>query len=105
MKYYNELVGNYKKIAKLTDSIGESAEGRKIPAVHITGADSPKVTVYVLCLIHSSKPHSMELLATLTMCGFLGEWISGSVCMYIANHFCENYKKDDQASRNNKTFP
>ena len=26
----------------------------------------------------------------------LGEWISGAVCMYIANHLCESYGKDEQ---------
>jgi len=29
------------------------------------------------------------------MC-YLGEWISGAVCMYIANYLCENYGKDQQ---------
>ena len=30
------------------------------------------------------------------MAHILGEWISGAVCMYVANYLCENYGKDMQ---------
>ena len=54
--WYEDLSKQYSSIVKFVESIGESFEGRKIPAVHFTGPEaSPKYTIYFQCQIHASE--------------------------------------------------
>ena len=70
-----------------------------MPAVHITGtSENEKLTVYFQCQIHASEcivcAYNTHTCLHNKFCVFLGEWISGAVCMFIANYLCENYEKD-----------
>jgi hypothetical protein len=76
--WYSKLANDYPNLVTFYKSIGESLEGRDMPAVHI-GTNS-KYTVYFQCQIHAR------------------EWISGAVCMYIANRLCESYGKIEQVT-------
>ena len=93
--WYSKLANDYPNLVTFYKSIGESLEGRDMPAVHI-GTNS-KYTVYFQCQIHASEPDLLFPLACLHMLPlFSGEWISGAVCMYIANRLCESYGKIEQ---------
>lgn len=65
---------------KIVKSIGKSAEGRDIFAVHITnnpvGGALSKKMVYLQCLIHGR------------------EWISGSVCQFITSNLVTKARSD-----------
>lgn len=79
MTFYSMLASMYNSIVTLTNSIGQSVEGRNIPAVKITaasGSQTPKVLV--TCLLHAR------------------EWVSGSICMYIAYEMASRYQAGDQ---------
>ena len=72
--WYTSLAQNYSKVVTFVSTIGKSVEGRDMPAVHITAAtaaNTPKI--YFQCQIHAR------------------EWISGAVCMYVANYLAQSY--------------
>ena len=104
VQWYSNLAHDFEHIAKFFPSIRKSFEGRDMPAVHFTGPTSvDKLTIYFQCQIHASEFNMCTILYTmyiehLKLCVMLvlGEWISGAVCMYIANYLCENYGKNDQ---------
>ncbi len=54
MEWYEELSKKYPGLTKYVESIGESVEGRKIPAFHITASSNPKKVLFQ-CLIHARK--------------------------------------------------
>ncbi len=118
MNWYKELAENH-NIVGYNASIGKSVEGRDLPSVHIgtTGG----LQIYFQCQIHASKCiqiilssvilrpryHKFKLMCAPTVYkvyimfsisstgpSFLGEWISGATCMYIANYLAES--KDEE---------
>ena len=61
-----------------------------MPAVHFTKSPAPKHTIYFQCQIHASKCQYVYNIIIVDPLLLAGEWISGAVCMYIANYLCEN---------------
>lgn len=55
VEWYHNLANNYPDTAKYVDSIGQSIEGRDMPAVHFTNSESPKYSIYFQCQIHASE--------------------------------------------------
>ena len=55
VEWYQSLAEDYPDIVQYVDSIGQSIEGRDMPAVHFTKATSPKYTIYFQCQIHASE--------------------------------------------------
>lgn len=55
VEWYSNLATNNPTLVKFTESIGKSYEGRKMPAVSITGGSGSKKIIYSQCLIHASK--------------------------------------------------
>ena len=55
VEWYQKLASDYSDIVTYVDSIGESIEGRDMPAVHFTKTPAPKHTIYFQCQIHASK--------------------------------------------------
>ncbi len=45
---------------------------------------------------------AMSLHQITPVMAFLGEWISGATCMFIANYLAENYGNDDRVSRTSR---
>jgi hypothetical protein len=81
VEWYRNLTRDYSGISRFVESIGVSSQGRNIPAVHFTGTETPEYTVYFQCQIHAR------------------EWISGAVCMYVAQHLCEKYQKQKEVTQ------
>ncbi len=115
MKWYEELANNHKDTVVYLPSIGKSVEGRDLPAVHI-GTTGATMQIYFQCQIHASKCvqiiliprilafHDLTIMypaekgtnLLLSLFIFIGEWISGATCMYIADHLVKNNGKSDQ---------
>jgi hypothetical protein len=80
LKWYEDLAADNPETVKYVKSIGQSYEGRNMPAVHVTrvknDSDFEVKRIYFQCLIHAR------------------EWITGAVCMYIADYLCANYGTD-----------
>lgn len=73
-KWYAKLASDHSTLVRHVPSIGQSGEGRDMPAVHITASSNPeRKKIYFQCQIHAR------------------EWISGATCMYISNYFVQNY--------------
>ena len=103
---------------KYTQSIGKTHEGRDMPAVKLTASTDPnRKKVYMQCQIHAreyTRTHKLINMLTIPLslspvclshsfCSLSlplhllllhtleGEWISGSVCMYIVEHLVNGY--------------
>ena len=70
-----------------------------MPAVHITNLAALQNIRYTSSARFMPVCQDSEVKSMLTcrVCILLvGEWISGAVCMYVANAPCENYNTDEQ---------
>ncbi|XP_064391731.1 carboxypeptidase O-like isoform X2 [Halichondria panicea] len=77
--FYKTLSETHANLVTYMPSIGKTAEGRDMPAVHITASKNPnRKRFYMQCQIHAR------------------EWITGGVCMYIANHLATEYEKSSR---------
>jgi len=81
--YFKSLNTQYPDITWYVDSIGESIEGRRIPALHInaTTGSGPRRKIYFQSLQHAR------------------EWISAPTLLYVVTQLLDNYGKDPTVNR------
>jgi hypothetical protein len=81
MLWYEELSERYSNLVTY-EVIGESVEGRPMPALHITdrASSEDKKKIYFQCQTHAR------------------EWITGAVCMFIVDHLLSQYGHSERVT-------
>jgi len=72
--WYQDLARVNPTLVSYTNNIGNSVEGRAMPAIVLAGPGAPSDrNFYIQCSIHAR------------------EWISGATCMWVANQLVQDY--------------
>ena len=88
IKWYEELATQYSELIKYEPTIGQSYEGRDMPAVHITANTAPETfKIYFQCQIHASE-FTCCVCVCVCVCVYLCLCICVCVCICVCIWVC-----------------